>query len=106
MDCYISNATILFCLNLVLPLRIADGKSGVIFPHEADKKELHTYLRFGICNSKRLQLPTSSAASSMRRSQSAVEATADYLGARVVRLSHLNPDEANRFIFIYKDSQR
>lgn len=40
------------------------------------------------------------------RSQSAVEATADYLGTRVVRLSYLNLDEANRNIFIYRGPKR
>lgn len=38
----------------------------------------------------------------MRRSQSAVEATADYLGTRLAGLAYLNPDEANRNIFIYR----
>lgn len=42
----------------------------------------------------------------MRRSQSAVEATADYLGTRVARLSYLNPDEAKRNIFIYRVPKR
>lgn len=51
---------------------------------------------------EKLQLPTASSASSMRRSQSAVEATADYLGTRVAGLSYLNQDEANWNIFIYR----
>lgn len=42
----------------------------------------------------------------MRRSQSAVEATADYLGTRVARLSHLNPGEGNRNFFIYRVPKR
>ncbi|XP_077350616.1 cytoplasmic polyadenylation element-binding protein 3 isoform X2 [Festucalex cinctus] len=42
----------------------------------------------------------------MRRSQSAVEATADYLGTRVARLSFLNLGEENRNIFILRVPKR
>lgn len=48
----------------------------------------------------KLHFPEASA-SSMRFSQSAVEATTDYLRARVAHLSYLNPDEANRNSHIY-----
>lgn len=76
------------------------------FHRKADQKELLTRLGLGICNRERLQLPTPSAASSMRRSQSAVEATADYLGTRVVPVTYLNPDGENRYIFIFIYLQR
>lgn len=77
-----------------------------VSPQQSTVKELHTHLWTSHCNSEKLQLPTSSSVSSMRRSQSAVEATADYLGTRVARLSYLNPSEANRNIFIYRDPKR
>lgn len=74
--------------------------------HRSKSPENITHLLTSHCNSEKLQLPTASSASSMRRSQSAVEATADYLGTRVARLSYLNPDEANRNIFIYRVPKR
>lgn len=42
----------------------------------------------------------------MRRSQSAVQATADYLGTRVARLSYLNPDEANKKYLYLQSPQK
>lgn len=93
----ISNISILLCWNLVLPPTRQPERCH--FRRRADREGLHTHLRLSICNRERLQLPPSTAVSSMRRSQSAVEATADYLGIRVVRLTYLNPDEANRSLF-------
>lgn len=54
----------------------------------------------------KLQLPAGYSPASMRRSQSAVQATADYLGTRVARLSYLNPDEANKKYLYLQSPQK